>query len=123
MLAGKEYSVRQLSLDGFFPLVRALGKIFNVLSPEEVAGMDDWGAALLFLAQGIPEAEDDLRAVLADALDVSIEEAGRLPATGMIKVVRLMVEQEDLKDLFFEVGELRRSVEEKSSEEKTPSPE
>lgn len=121
-LAGKEYSVRQLSVRGLFHLVKVLNKAFDALDPEDILSKDDATTALLFIVQGLPEVESDAIAVLADVLDAPVEEVGRLPVTGMIKVIRLMIEQEDVGSLFFECRKLANMLARTSSEEQTPSP-
>lgn len=120
-LAGEEYPVRPLSVAAVFRLARVINKVFNVMTPQEFVKMDDKAAGIVAITQGLPEAEDDICAILADTLETDIDTVRRFPATGMIRVIRLMLEQEDLDELFFELSALAEKTALKTEE--APSPE
>lgn len=123
-LAGKEYPVRQLSVAAVFRLASVMNKVFDVVPAEQVLTMENKAAGLLVIARGIPAAEDDICAILADILDIKdVAEVKRLPASGMIKVIRMVVEQEDLEDLFFELNSLVEKAQPETETEEAPSPE
>ncbi len=115
-----DVKVRSLNIKDVFAVARMLGKITKSARAEIVLAMGSKKAkkkvnatelGMVILQSLCVEAEEDLKAWLADMVGQPVEEFEKLPPRVLIDIVKQLAAQEDIKDFLSQVSQLVNSPE------------
>lgn len=136
---GGSYTVRLLSVESIFHLAKVIGLIIDQAPEGAIDALDNTDVALIMMARSLPDAEEHFYAVLAQVCDMitpasptkvptdaekdeGAAKARLIPAQHLKQILAALFEQEDLKDLFFELRGQISQVKETLNDESADSP-
>ena len=113
--------VRDLNIKDVFAVARMLGKITKSARAEIVLAIGSKKAkkkvnatelGMVIVQNLCVEAEEDLKAWLADMVEKPIEEFEKMPARVLIEIVKQLAAQEDIRDFLSQVSQLVKETDE-----------
>ena len=119
-----DVKVRDLNIKDVFAVARMLGKITKSARAEIVLAIGSKKAkkkasatelGMIIMQNLCVEAEEDLKAWLADMVGQPVEEFEKLPPRVLIEIVKQLAAQEDMKDFLSQVSQLVNSSEKTES--------
>ena len=119
-----DVKVRDLNIKDVFAVARMLGKITKSARAEIVLAIGSKNAkrkvnatelGMIIVQNLCVEAEEDLKAWLADMVGQPVEEFEKLSPRVLIEIVKKLATQEDIKDFLSQVSQLVKSSEKTES--------
>lgn len=102
--------VRRLQTSDLFKVATMLSKITAGASKDVLEGMTATQTGALFISNAFRFAETDVKAWLAELVDMSVEEFDKLPFDAPIEIVEALADQEDLASFFQRVKGLAGKI-------------
>lgn len=115
-----EIEIRDLNVKDVFAVARMLGKITKGARLELARSLtatktNPTELGIVLFQSVFTEAEEDLKAWLADLASKDIKEFEAMPATAVLDIVEKLIAQEDIRDFFGRVSSLASKPTKKKS--------